>query len=94
MRAIWLQATIPDLNAGAYRNQQVEELFLQGQKEFDREKRKAIYGQIQKILADDAAYVFLYYGLGYAAVNKRIGGVRATPLGITADDGILGWYVK
>ena len=46
------------------------------------------------ILADEAPYVFLYYSLGYASVNKRIGGVRATPLGISADDGILNWYVK
>jgi len=67
-------------------HRKVEELFEQGQKEFDRAKRKAIYGEIQKILADDAAYVFLYYSLGYASVNKRIGGVRATPLS-SAQDG-------
>lgn len=94
MRAIWLASSIPDLNFVRYQNQRVEDLFLEGQREFDREKRKAIYGQIQKIISDDAPYVFLYYNLGYAAVNKRIGGVRATPLGITGNDGILSWYVK
>lgn len=79
---IWSEQSIPDLNSGAYINKQVEQLYQQGAREFDREKRKQIYGQIQSILANDVPYAFLYEALDYAGMNKKVGGVTATPLGI------------
>lgn len=93
-RVAWMEPYIPALNAGGYRNKRVDELFDLGLVEFDRDKRKAIYQEIQQIVSEDAAYVFLCYNLGYVAVNRRIGGVRATPLGIAADEGMLGWFVR
>ncbi len=73
----------PQLNSGAYVNKQVEMLFDQGSKEFDREKRKAIYGDIQRIITDDEPYIFLYESKSYTGVNKRVGGIVPTKLGIT-----------
>ena len=61
MVQIWEQASIPDLNAGAYVSKRVEDLFDQGSKEFDREKRKKIYQEIQSVLTNDLPYVFLWY---------------------------------
>jgi peptide/nickel transport system substrate-binding protein len=91
MQQIWTESQIPALNSGAYVNKQVEQLFIDGSKEFDREKRKAIYGQIQKILADDLPYVFLYEGLQFAGVSKKIGGIKPSKIGITYN--INQWHV-
>jgi peptide/nickel transport system substrate-binding protein len=88
---LWAESSIPQLNAGAYVNKDVENLFDQGSKEFDREKRKQIYQQIQKILTDDEPYAFLYEALNYAGVNKKVGGVTATPLGIEYN--MNQWYI-
>lgn len=82
---IWSEAGIPSLNSGAYVNKEVERLYEQGAREFDRERRKAIYGQIQQILGEDAPYVFLYVPLSYTGINKRVGGVTVTKRGIEPD---------
>ena len=71
--------SIPQLNSVAYVNKRVEELFDQGSKEFDREKRKKIYQEIQSILSTDAPYVFLVYSLGWTFLNKRLAPERADP---------------
>jgi len=80
---IWAEDSIPQLNSGAYVNKQVETLFDQGSKEFDRDKRKAIYGDIQRLITDDEPYIFLYESKSYTGVNKRVGGIVPTKLGIT-----------
>lgn len=88
---IWSERSIPSLNRGGYVNKQVEMLFDQASKEFDREKQKALYAQIQKMITDDAPYAFLYENLSYAAVNKRVGGITPTRRGITYN--MHKWYV-
>ncbi len=88
---IWSERSIPDLNRGGYINTQVEMLYAQAQKEFDREKQRVIYAQIQKIIADDVPYVFLYENLSYSGLNKRIGGITPTKRGITYN--MHKWYV-
>lgn len=88
---IWSEKSIPSLNAGAYVNKQVEDLYVQGSKEFDREKRKQIYGQIQKIIADDLPYVFLFENLSYTGLNKKVGGIAPTGLGIEYN--LNKWYI-
>jgi peptide/nickel transport system substrate-binding protein len=81
MYQIWAEQSIPQLNSGAYVNKQVEDLFDQSHREFDMEKRKAIFAQIQKLITDDAPYVFLYESESYTGFNKRIGGVQVGKLG-------------
>lgn len=77
-KVAYSETNIPSLNSGAYVNKRVEELYAQGLKETDREKRKAIYGEIQKILSDDLPYVFLYTSQNYSGFNKKVGGVQVT----------------
>jgi peptide/nickel transport system substrate-binding protein len=89
---LWSEKSIPDLNAGAYVNKQVEDLFTQGSKAFDLDQRKQIYGQIQQILASDAPYAFLYENQSYAGVNKKVGGITPSPLGIEYN--MNKWFVK
>ena len=81
MYQIWSEKSIPQLNYGAYVNKQVEDLFDQSHREFDREKRKAIFAQIQKLITDDAPYVFLYEQEQYTGFNTRVGGVAVGKLG-------------
>lgn len=92
MNQIWREDSIPSLNAGAYVNKRVEELFNLGVREFDREKRKAIYQEIQTILSTDAPYVFLTFNLSYVGINNRIGGIEPTPLGIGYNR--ERWFIK
>jgi len=92
MNQIWREDSIPSLNAGAYVNKRVEELFVQGVREFDREKRKKIYQEIQTILSTEAPYVFLTFNLSYTGVSNRVGGIEPTPLGIGYNR--ERWYIK
>jgi peptide/nickel transport system substrate-binding protein len=89
---IWSEATIPDLNAGAYVNKEVEELFRLGAREFDREKRKQIYQKIQQIISEDLPYIFLTTNMSYTGINKRVKGIEPTALGI--DYNINKWWIE
>ena len=48
-------------NRGRYRNPQLDALLDQARVETDREKRKALLWQIQKIVAEDEPYINLWY---------------------------------
>ncbi len=91
IRPIWSEAAIPDLNRGAYVNRLQENLWDQGEKEFDPAKRKAIYQQIQQILAEDSPYIFLAYRTGWSFLNKRVVPNPPTRLGINYD--LYKWYI-
>jgi len=92
MYQIWSAEGIPDLNAGAYQNPTVEALFEQGAHELDQAKRKPIYDEIQRILAEDQPYIFLYANKAYEGVNNRLGGIVPSPLGL--DWNLEQWYVR
>ncbi len=85
IKDIWAEATIPDLNSVGYVNKKQEELWLRAEKECDTTKRKEIYGEIQKILAEDSPYVFLVYSTGWTFYNKRVTPNEATRLGVAYD---------
>jgi peptide/nickel transport system substrate-binding protein len=82
MYQIWIEKTIPDLNSGAYVNKRVAELYEQGGREFDREKRKKIYQEVQQIISTELPYVFLVYQTGWTFLNKRVVPNTPGPLGI------------
>jgi peptide/nickel transport system substrate-binding protein len=88
----WSEENIPDLNSGAYINKEVETLFKEAAGTYDLEVRKEKYGEIQKILAEDASYVFLYYQKAWSGQNNRIKGIEPTILGIgwNSED----WYIE
>lgn len=87
----WSEDNIPDLNSVAYINKDVETLFKEGAATYDLAVRKEKYGEIQKILADDAPYIFLWYQKSWSGQNKRIQGIEPTLLGIgwNSED----WYI-
>ena len=88
----WSEENIPQLNMGAYVNKEVEKLFDEGAATYDLEVRKEKYGKIQKILAEDAVRIFLYYNKSWSGQNKRIKGIEPTRLGIgwNTED----WYIE
>jgi peptide/nickel transport system substrate-binding protein len=91
MYTLWSEENIPDLNSVAYINKKVEQLFTEAGGTYDEAVRKAKYGEIQKILADDSPYIFLFYNKASSGQNNRIKGIQPTALGIgwNSDD----WYI-
>ncbi|HXW00392.1 MAG TPA: peptide-binding protein, partial [Anaerolineae bacterium] len=76
----------------AYINPEVEKLFDEAAATYDLEVRKEKYGEIQRILAEDAPRIFLFYSKTWSGQNNRIKGIIPTRLGIgwNSDD----WYIE
>jgi peptide/nickel transport system substrate-binding protein len=69
--------TPPDgANRGRYRNATLDALLDEQAVELDREKRKALLSQIQKIVAEDEPYLVLWYTDNVCAHRKRLEGVE------------------
>ena len=68
-------------NFGQYSNPRVDELFEQGRREFDRDKRAKIYGEIQNALWEDQPYTWLFYRNSFYGFNKKLRGYNFSPRG-------------
>ena len=68
-------------NTGSYSNPRVDELYEQGLRELDREKRAAIYGEIHNLLWKDQPYTWLFYRNAFYAFNKKLRGYNFAPTG-------------
>jgi peptide/nickel transport system substrate-binding protein len=92
MYTIWSEESIPELNSVGYVNKQVEQIFREAGKSYDPAVRKPKYQEVQKIIAEDAPYIFLFYQKAWAGLNNRVKGIEPSPLGIgwNAED----WYVE
>jgi peptide/nickel transport system substrate-binding protein len=88
----WGAGTDPDLtrnlyatgearNYAGYSNKRVDELFKQGAREFDREKRAAIYGEIHNILWEDQPLTWLFYRNAFYGFSKKARGYNFSPRG-------------
>lgn len=64
--------TPPGRNRGAYRNPQVDRLLDQGMDEEDRDKRRAIFLQVQKLVHDDLAIIPLWYDRQVAVARREV----------------------
>jgi len=91
MEQIWSEQNIPDLNSTGYVNKTVEQDFKDAGLKCDVDYRKAKFGEIQKIIADESPYVFLFYRKSWQGLNKRIAGIEPTPVGIGYNS--LDWYI-
>lgn len=81
------------LNFISYRNPRVDRLLEEGRTTIDQSRRKQIYREFQKLMAEDQPLVFLYYPKTITGVRDRIGGVRppsAAGLFLHEDE----WYIK
>jgi peptide/nickel transport system substrate-binding protein len=73
----------------AYKNARVDQILEQYRREFDEQKRIALYREFQQILSDDQPYTFLFVGKSVVAVQRRIHGVEVLPVGLDP----IEWWV-
>lgn len=92
----WVGVTDPDIfhyifhsnsqppsgaNRGRYENAGMDRLIDRSRIEVDREKRKEIFGEIQKILAEDCVYVSLWWADTIIVASKNLKGFVVYPGG-------------
>ena len=68
-------------NRGRYQNAALDTLMDKARTESDREKRRKLYGEIQKEVAEDLPYVSLWYPDNICVHRDRISNVRLSPSG-------------
>jgi len=68
-------------NRGRYANPQIDALTEQARQVLEPQERKKIYSEIQKILAVDTPYIFLWYPSNIVVMNKRVQGFTLYPDG-------------
>ena len=68
-------------NRGRYRNAALDELIDQARVESDREKRRKLFGEIQKDVAEDLPYLSLWLRDNVCVHRARISNVQLTPSG-------------
>jgi ABC-type transport system substrate-binding protein len=68
-------------NRGRYRNAQLDVLVDQARVEPDREKRRAIYSQVQQIISTDLPYMPLWFQDNISVHRRRIGNILLGPGG-------------
>lgn len=78
--SIWHSSQYPQgFNFIHYQNKEVDELLIKGRRTLDQKKRAEIYSQIQKLIAEDQPYYFLWYPKTITAVSKKLGGYDPEP---------------
>jgi peptide/nickel transport system substrate-binding protein len=68
-------------NRGHYRNREIDALLDQARVQADREKRRAIFSSVQKIIAEDLPYLSLWFMDNVSVHRKRISDVQLSPSG-------------
>lgn len=68
-------------NRGEYRNPELDSLLDRARVELDREKRKALLWEIQKIVADDEPYINLWYPDNVCVHRDRLADIVIPPAG-------------
>jgi peptide/nickel transport system substrate-binding protein len=68
-------------NRGHYRNVRIDALTDQIHVEMDKEKRKALCSEVQKILADDLPYLPLWFGDVVSVHRRSLGDLHLSPTG-------------
>ena len=66
-------------NYGKYNNPQIDQLIADGRATTDRAERTRIYREIQRIINDDAAYVFTYFPPASFGAADYVQGFTVTP---------------
>jgi peptide/nickel transport system substrate-binding protein len=68
-------------NRTFYSNPKVDALIREGRSTLDQEKRKAIYDQVQQIVAEELPYINLWYLDNVLVHTKRLTGIKLSPAG-------------
>jgi len=68
-------------NRGRYRNAQLDALIDRARLEPDREKRRALYSQVQQIISTDLPYLPLWFQDNISVHRRRVGNIVLGPGG-------------
>ncbi len=80
------------LNFICYKNDEVDELLIEGRETYEPSQRQVIYNRIQELIADDAPYIFLYTPYANVALSKRFKNIEPAPAGLKHN--LIDWYVR
>jgi peptide/nickel transport system substrate-binding protein len=82
LRRIFHSNQVPPngFNRGFYSNPDVDRLIDEATAAMDQETRKRAYTQVQRIVAEDAPYISLWYKTNVAVAQPELTGIRLTPL--------------
>jgi len=72
----------PSPNYGHYKNPKIDELLEKGVATVDPAKRKEIYGELSKVLAEDLPYAYLFYTADNIVLSRRVKGLTEVPDGL------------
>ncbi len=78
------------LNFTSFNNPEIDVLFRKARSTFNLKKQKKYYFKIQRIIAREAPYTFLYIPYAMPVVVRSIKGIKPAPAGIGYD--IRKWY--
>jgi len=81
----------PGLNFISYKNEELDRLLEEGRYTLDKEKRRRIYYKVQKTLAEDQPYTFLYIPYSLEAIHQRFRGVSPSAIGLAYN--LERWWV-
>jgi peptide/nickel transport system substrate-binding protein len=66
-------------NRALYRNEQFDKLLTEARLTTDQAKRATLYRQAQKILVEDAPWIFVDHEVQLAALSRRVQGFKLHP---------------
>ncbi|MEG4278595.1 ABC transporter substrate-binding protein [Microcoleus sp. MON1_C1] len=61
--------------------QKIDDLYVKASQELDETKRKEIYGETQRIIAEQVPFIYMVNPLTFEAVRDRVSGIRYSALG-------------
>ncbi|MEG4487845.1 ABC transporter substrate-binding protein [Microcoleus sp. D2_18a_B4] len=61
--------------------QKIDDLYVKASQELDEAKRKEIYGETQRIIAEEVPFIYMVNPLTFEAVRDRVSGIRYSALG-------------
>jgi len=64
---------------GAYANPEVDKLLAEASRVVDLKKRGDLYKQVQKLVVDDAPWIFIDNAVQNAAGSKKVAGFKLHP---------------
>lgn len=94
-RNIWHSTMYPEgRNYVGFKNDRVDELLDMGEIEFDIERQKAIYAEIQEIIYEEQPYCFLFFSNTIIAHHERVRGIRMSLYGpFRYSPGLYSWFI-
>jgi peptide/nickel transport system substrate-binding protein len=89
----WVMTGSPQNNTG-YSNRRVDELIDLGKTEQNDRRRKEIYDEMQRIVADDLPAFYTVTLKQFTAFDKKVAGVKASKAtSLWANNQLMNWQI-